>query len=205
MLCVPTHAPDACDMLLLSVPPPKGWGGNSKLTLRRGEGSWARESRGRPRTRAGRQSATQETRRRISKCLGLRYGCTTCPSISILCPTVISVECLFFFVRPLSLACGGPLASTRRTRRGTRPPATSLPDKPAPLVRMLSFVNSVWEFGRLQTSQNFLCPSGHTRHCPFFSACLSGGSFVREFSRCDPVGGIQRMCPTRHRLAPFVV
>lgn len=91
---------------------------------------------------------------------------------------VLSLFLSFFVCSLLSPAYDRPLASTRRTRRGTRPPATSLPDNP-PSPRPDALVcSSVWDFGRLQTSQNFLCPSDHTRHSPFFLFASVG--FIRQ-------------------------
>lgn len=172
------------------------------LNVAPGGGSWAREFRGRLRTRAGRQLATQETRRRISKCLGLRYGCTTCFNFHTLS---------YCNQRGVSLFLSS--SSFSRLRRATRiyPTDTawhsasgnvSARTNPLPLVRMLSCVNSVWDFGRLQTSQNFLCPSDHTRHCPFFLPASVGVHLSGSSAGATQWGGIQRMCPTRHRSPP---
>lgn len=96
MLCVPTDAPDACDMLL-SVPPPKGWGGNSNFDVASGGGSWAREFRGRPRGQAGRQAInnSRDTRRISNVWDYAMVVLRALQSPSILRPAVSNVFCLF--------------------------------------------------------------------------------------------------------------
>lgn len=185
MLCVPTHAPDACDMLLLSVPPPKGWGENSKLTLRRGGGgSWAREFRGRLRTRA----RDTKNKQMFGITLWLYYVAFNFHTLSYCNQRGVSL-----FLSSSSFSCLGratriyPTDTAWHSASGN----VSARTNPLPLVRMLSCVNSVWEFGRLQTSQNFSLSERAHQALSFLSACLSGGSFVREFSRCDPVGAFR--------------
>lgn len=76
--------------------------------------------------------------------------------------------------------------------------------RPAPPSSGCSCVycNSVWDFGRLQTYQNFLCPSGHTTHCPFF-LCASVWVYSLGSSAGATQWGIQEGCPTRHRFGPL--
>lgn len=121
------------------------------------------------------------------------FGGTTCPSISILCPTVISVECLVFF-------CLSSFVLSSRLRRATRiyPTGTAWHSasgnasarQPAPLVPdslVCKFCVGFWTTANLKT---FSVRADTLKALSFLSACLSGGLFVREFGRCDPVGAV---------------
>lgn len=165
-----------------------------KLTLRRGKAV----GRGISEVGHGRRQAIISNSRdtkRDKQCLGLRWWYYVPFNFHTLsyC-NQRGVSCLFFvFLRSSSfLACDGPLASTRRTRRGTRPPATSLPDDPhssRPDALVCTFCVGFWTTANLPKLS--LSERTHFKHCPFFLPA-SVGVYSSGSSAGATQWGIQR-------------